>query len=144
MFFLTSEPIDRGSLRDAATNPHAGAISIFEGLVRNHHQGRKVLRLEYEAHRPVAENEGRIILQEAVGGADPVVTAGGTVSNHDAELPGPGTTGEAVSDLFPSGEISIGGKRYQARVALGSIVRGSRVRVTGQQDFSLLVEEAES
>lgn len=66
MFCLTSEPIDQTTLRDAANNPHAGAVSIFEGLVRNHHQGRKVLRLEYEAHGPVAEKEGRIILQEAI------------------------------------------------------------------------------
>ncbi len=66
MFFLTSGPIDRGTLRDEANNPHAGAVSIFEGLVRNHHHGRKVLRLEYEAHRPVAEKEGRLILQEAI------------------------------------------------------------------------------
>ena len=38
MFCLTSEPIDPTTLRDAANNPHAGAVSIFEGLVRNHHQ----------------------------------------------------------------------------------------------------------
>ncbi|HCQ33954.1 MAG TPA: molybdopterin-converting factor chain 2, partial [Verrucomicrobiales bacterium] len=65
MFRLTTVPIDPTTLRNAADNPHAGAVSIFEGLVRNHHEGRRVLRLEYEAHRAVAEKEGRRILEEA-------------------------------------------------------------------------------
>ena len=87
---------------------------------------------------------GRLILQHSVGVADPVVTAGGTASNKDSELPSLGTTGVAISDLFPSGEISINGKRYQARVAVGSIERGSRLRVSGIEDFSLVVEEVKS
>ena len=66
MFLLTPDLIDPTTLRKAADNPHAGAVSIFEGLVRNHHEGRKVLRLEYEAHREVATKEGRRILEEAI------------------------------------------------------------------------------
>ena len=66
MFQLTTDPIDLNSLRTAAGNPHAGAVTIFEGTVRNHHEGRDVLRLEYEAHAPVAEKEGRRIVEDAV------------------------------------------------------------------------------
>jgi molybdopterin synthase catalytic subunit len=33
-----------------------GAIATFLGLVRNHHQGRRVLYLEYEAYEPLARN----------------------------------------------------------------------------------------
>ena len=95
-------------------------------------------------YMPQTSFGGRFILQKTVGVADPVVTAGGTASNQDVELPAPGTMGEAVTDLFPSGEVGIAGNRYQARVVVGSIHRGSTVRVTGREDFSLLVEEAES
>ena len=65
MFRISTVAIDPTTLRNDDDNPHAGAVSIFEGLVRNHHEGRRVLRLEYEAHRAVAEKEGRRILEEA-------------------------------------------------------------------------------
>ncbi len=42
-----------------------GGIVIFEGRVRNHSAGKKVLKLEYEAYRELALSEGRKILQEA-------------------------------------------------------------------------------
>ena len=38
---------------------------MFEGWIRNHNEGRAVLRLEYEIYRPIAAREGRVILQEA-------------------------------------------------------------------------------
>ena len=66
MFHLTTDPIDLAALREAAGNPHAGAVAVFEGTVRNHHQGREVLRLEYEAHAPVAEKEGQRIVRDAI------------------------------------------------------------------------------
>ena len=66
MFRLPTAPIDPAALREAASDPHAGAVSVFEGTVRNHHQGREVIRLEYEAHAPVAEKEGRRIVQDAI------------------------------------------------------------------------------
>ncbi|MCH2062150.1 MAG: molybdenum cofactor biosynthesis protein MoaE [Roseibacillus sp.] len=66
MFRLTTDPIDSGALRAAAGDPHAGAVSVFEGTVRNHHQGRQVVRLEYEAHAAVAEKEGQRIVNDAI------------------------------------------------------------------------------
>ena len=54
-----------------------------------------------------------------------------------------GTLGEAVTDLFPSGEVSINSKRYQARVEVGSI-REVVACVSGIEDFSLVVEAAKS
>ena len=85
----------------------------------------------------------QLILDKVSGRLDPVVSAGGQSSNQDSELPDPGTPGMAITDLFPSGEIEIGGKRYQARVVLGSIRRGRDIKVSGKQDFTLLVEEVE-
>ncbi len=84
----------------------------------------------------------QLVLQKSVGTMDPVVSAGGVSSNQDLELPPPGTVGQSVTDLFPSGEIEIEGKRYQARVKIGSIGRGHNVVVTGNEHFALVVEEA--
>jgi molybdopterin synthase catalytic subunit len=66
MFHLTKDPLALAALRQAASHAHAGAVVVFEGTVRNHHEGREVLRLEYEGHAPVAEKEGRRIVEEAV------------------------------------------------------------------------------
>ena len=83
----------------------------------------------------------KIVLESSVGKLDPVVSAGGASSNQDTALPEPGAIGESVTDLFPSGEIEIDGKRYQARVKVGSIRRGNPVIVKGKEDFALVVEE---
>lgn len=66
MFHLTPDPLDLLALRKAASHPHAGAVAVFEGTVRDHHDGRAVRRLEYEAHAPVAEKEGCKVVKEAV------------------------------------------------------------------------------
>jgi membrane-bound serine protease (ClpP class) len=98
-----------------------------------------VLVVRFLPHTPLW---GRLVLQTSVGKLDPVVTAGGSASNEDAQLPESGAFGRTVTDLFPSGEVEIDGKRYQARVQVGTIRRDYPVRVTGHQEFSLLVEEA--
>jgi molybdopterin synthase catalytic subunit len=65
MFRLTSEPIDAAGLRAMLENPACGACVTFEGLVRNHNDGRTVLRLEYEAYGALALKEGESILRAA-------------------------------------------------------------------------------
>lgn len=54
MIELTHDPIDLARLINLVAGPDCGAIATFSGTVRNHHQGRKVLRLAYEAYRPMA------------------------------------------------------------------------------------------
>lgn len=49
---LTREPIDPRSLQETA--PADGALCLFLGVVRDHHQGRRVLRLEYDAYEEMA------------------------------------------------------------------------------------------
>ncbi|MBM4416351.1 MAG: hypothetical protein FJ035_08990 [Chloroflexi bacterium] len=56
-FLVTAEPLDRDALRALVLTPASGAVVLFEGVVRNHHQGHTVLRLEYEAYTPMAERE---------------------------------------------------------------------------------------
>lgn len=65
MFQLTTTPLDPELLRQAVRDPAAGGFCSFEGWVRNHHQGRSVARLEYEAYGLLAEKEGNRILNEA-------------------------------------------------------------------------------
>jgi len=43
----------------------AGGFVAFEGWVRDRNEGRTVERLEYEAYLPLAEKEGRRILESA-------------------------------------------------------------------------------
>jgi len=98
-----------------------------------------VIVIRFLPHTPLW---GRLVLQTSVGKLDPFVTAGGSASNEDTQLPEIGALGLTVTDLFPSGEVDINGKRYQARVQVGTVRRDFLVRVTGHQEFSLLVEEA--
>lgn len=50
-----------------------------------------------------------------------------------------GGEGVALTDLLPSGEVEVDGRRYEARVDHASAARGDRVEVTGYLDFGLLV-----
>ncbi len=64
-FSLSSDPIDPPGLSAALENPAAGAFVSFEGRVRNTHQGKSVIALEYEAFSPLACKEGSRILDAA-------------------------------------------------------------------------------
>ena len=65
MPFLTDYPIDLTALHAAVQAPGRGAVAAFLGLVRDHHQGRAVLRLDYSAYGPMAEAECARIVAEA-------------------------------------------------------------------------------
>jgi molybdopterin/thiamine biosynthesis adenylyltransferase/molybdopterin synthase catalytic subunit len=64
MFELTAQPIDSAALQARLTAPEAGALTIFEGRVRNHHLGKPVTKLEYEAFDDMARLEGEAITTE--------------------------------------------------------------------------------
>jgi membrane-bound serine protease (ClpP class) len=51
-----------------------------------------------------------------------------------------GREGVAVTDLFPSGQIEVDGRRYEARLEVDFAKVGTRVRVTRRTDFNLIVE----
>jgi molybdopterin synthase catalytic subunit len=57
MFRLTTDPIVSAEVANAVSNPEAGAVIVFEGVTRNHHDGKAVERLEYEAYGGMAERE---------------------------------------------------------------------------------------
>jgi molybdopterin synthase catalytic subunit len=65
MFEILTTPIDTAKVLASVEDPTCGGLVLFEGRVRNHHLGRDVLRLEYEAYQRLAESEGSAIMAEA-------------------------------------------------------------------------------
>ena len=64
MSFLTDEPIDRDALIRSVMRPSDGACALFEGVVRNHHEGNRVESIFYDAYRPMAEKEIAKVVEE--------------------------------------------------------------------------------
>ena len=53
-FLVSDEPLDPRALRELVRTDRSGAVVVFEGVVRNHHEGHDVLHIEYEAYVPMA------------------------------------------------------------------------------------------
>ncbi len=65
-FSLNEQPLEPARLLEQLRDPGCGGYVTFEGAVRNHNEGRTVLRLEYEAFAPLAQREAERILAAAV------------------------------------------------------------------------------
>ena len=52
---LTEDPLDLDALIDASVDARSGALVVFGGTVRNHHEGRAVTHLNYSAYAPLGE-----------------------------------------------------------------------------------------
>ena len=80
----------------------------------------------------------------AVQGAahSPAQTAGLAPESGAALAELVGRQGVTITALFPSGEVEVAGKRYQAKLELGSAPANTPVKVIGYSDFSLKVEKA--
>ena len=65
MFRLAAHAIDSAAEKSALDDARAGACVTFEGWVRNHNEGRAVLRLDYQAYAAMAQTEGDAILRDA-------------------------------------------------------------------------------
>lgn len=51
---LVDEDIDVAALTAEVADPACGAVLVFLGAVRDHHRGRKVDHIRYDAYRPMA------------------------------------------------------------------------------------------
>lgn len=60
---ISDEEISIDEVRKAVEHPGAGGISMFLGIVRDHADGKRVARLDYEAHETLAEKEMMRVLQ---------------------------------------------------------------------------------
>src|SRR3990167_557083 len=65
-FEIRREPISPAALVADLVDAGAGACASFEGRVRDHNEGRRVTRLEYEAFEELAIREGARIVAEAI------------------------------------------------------------------------------
>ncbi|MBE7493001.1 MAG: molybdenum cofactor biosynthesis protein MoaE [Planctomycetes bacterium] len=61
---LTTEKLDPNALLAEISHERDGAQVLFLGVVRNHHQGRAVARIDYEAYEPMARKELQKIADE--------------------------------------------------------------------------------
>lgn len=55
LFRVVDRPLDLAEVVAAVSGPGPGGVVTFTGTVRGESHGRRVVRLEYEAHRPMAE-----------------------------------------------------------------------------------------
>jgi molybdopterin synthase catalytic subunit len=60
--YLTDDPIDPRALVERVMRRSDGAYVLFEGVVRDHHDGHVVESIFYDAYRSMAEKEiGKIV-----------------------------------------------------------------------------------
>lgn len=78
---------------------------------------------------------GGMVLHSAVRGEPDGIRS---INNRDAELVG--QKGIAKTSLFPSGQVEIAGRRYEAALPVGFAEAGAEVIVTGCGEFGLTVE----
>ncbi|KAI0217132.1 Molybdopterin synthase catalytic subunit [Lamellibrachia satsuma] len=61
---VTECPLSIEQMTQLVTSPSSGAIATFIGTTRDDFDGKKVVRLEYEAYQPMAEQQLRKICGE--------------------------------------------------------------------------------
>jgi molybdopterin synthase catalytic subunit len=62
---LQREPIDAGSLVAAIKEGEAGAVVVFDGIVRNNTRGRRTLHLDYESYEAMALSQMQGLARDA-------------------------------------------------------------------------------
>ncbi len=63
---VRAREISLDEVSKAVEHPGAGGICIFQGVVRDHADGKRVSRLDYEAHESLANKEMRRVLETVV------------------------------------------------------------------------------
>jgi hypothetical protein len=56
-YTLTGPRVKASGTVKSVMRPSDGAYVLFEGVVRNHHEGKAVESIFYDAYRPMAEKE---------------------------------------------------------------------------------------
>jgi len=83
---------------------------------------------------------GRMILQTAVAGGPAGVHPLDQQDDGTAQSELVGSRGVAATDMFPSGQVTIQGRRYEARLEVGTVDAGTPLVVTRVSEFGLIVE----
>jgi len=64
MFKVTTEPLSIDEAYAAVRRPDCGAVAFFVGTVRDHHDGKKVVKISYSAFPEMAVKEFEKIAAE--------------------------------------------------------------------------------
>lgn len=83
----------------------------------------------------------RLAVTNAIAGSAQLVGAAPEVGAGVSGLVG--RAGVAMTGLYPSGQVEIDGRRYEARLEVGAAPPGTRVVVRRKTDFALIVEREE-
>ena len=75
MYELTEERIDEQRLIAAVQSDEFGALILFYGTTRDHHDGREVVELAYEAYESMAVPSMARIAEEAIAAYGPCSVA---------------------------------------------------------------------
>jgi molybdopterin synthase catalytic subunit len=65
MVKVTTEPLSIDEAYAAVRRDDCGAVALFVGTVRDHHDGKKVTKISYSAFKEMAEKEFAAIAAEA-------------------------------------------------------------------------------
>ena len=65
MFKVTTDPLSIDEAYAAVRRDDCGAVALFVGTVRDHHEGKRVVSISYSAFREMAEKEFARIAAEA-------------------------------------------------------------------------------
>ncbi len=123
------------------------ALNVFGGIILAF-----ILAILFARYTPRSWVLDRLILSSAIAGSSQSAAFQDvSASDSGSEAPNPSVTppgkpalgarGRAVSDLYPSGEVEIDGRRFQAHSEYGSTESGSEIEVVGYGDFNIVVRE---
>jgi membrane-bound serine protease (ClpP class) len=84
----------------------------------------------------------KMVQGSTIGGAAQIAGVGPQAGGEIAALVG--QRGVAMTMLRPSGQVEVGGRRYEAKVEVGGIDTGETVIVRGRTDFGLIVERTDA
>ena len=112
---VSAEPIDSDLLTTLVSGPSRGAVVLFLGNVRDHHQGRQVQSLTYSSYQQMAVSTLSGIVDELEASSGDAKLA----IHHRVGLLGPGETSVGIAVASPHREAA-----YQlSRLALERLKR---------------------
>ncbi len=63
---ISENPLIEQSCLDFVKSDEVGGVVLFVGTVRNHTKGKRVIRLDFEAYKPMAISEMQKIAEQAI------------------------------------------------------------------------------
>lgn len=66
LYLVTTDELDPKALRDLVRTDRSGAVVVFEGVVRDRHEGYDVERIEYEAYDSMAVKQLAAVAQSVL------------------------------------------------------------------------------